>query len=87
MGLSPAQAISKRTVTRGVFVLKPFMCPAVTLGVFTDKLPSSSGLARGQFDQDLKDGWTTQKAPGVESTVGNPPPTGAVQGRGEAPRG
>ena len=70
MGLSPEQAILELTLTRGEFVIRHFKCPAVTLGVFTDKLPNSRGPARGQIDQDLKDGRAIQKALGRCSTTG-----------------
>lgn len=46
MGLSPEQESFDRTLTRWKFVLRRFKCPAVTLGVFTDKLPNLRGLAR-----------------------------------------
>ena len=48
MGLSDDKMILERTLTRGQFILRRFGCPAVTLGVFTDKLPNTHGLARGQ---------------------------------------
>ena len=82
-GLNSERAILERTLTRGEFVLRRFKCPAVTLGVFTDKLPNSRGLARAQIDQDLKDGRAIQKALGVGSTAGKAAPhTGASRGRG-----
>ena len=83
MGLNSERAILERTLTRGEFVLRRFKCSAVTLGVFTDKLPNSRGLARAQIDQDLKDGRAIQKALGVGSTAGKAAPhTGASRGRG-----
>ena len=60
--LSDDKMILERALTRGQFILRRFGCPAVTLGVFTDKLPNTRNLARGQIDQDLKDGRAIPKA-------------------------
>ena len=68
-------------------MLRRFKCSAVTLGVFTEKLPNSRGLARGHIDQERKDGRAIQKALGVGPTVEKAPPTGAGRGRGAAPSG
>ena len=54
-GLSSKQAIWERMLTRGQFVLRRFGSPAITLGVFADKLPSTRGLTKRQIDQDLTD--------------------------------
>ena len=72
----------ERTLTRGQFILRRFGCPAVTLGVFTDKLPNTRGLGRGQIDQDLKDSRAIQKAQGQASAVGTAPHMGGARGRG-----
>ena len=39
--LSEDKMILERTLTRGQFILRRFGCSAVTLGVFTDKLPNT----------------------------------------------
>ena len=82
MGLSEDKMILERTLTRGQFIRRRFRCPVVTLGVFTDKLPNTRGLARGQIDQDLKDGRAIPKEQGQASTVGTAPHKGGVRGRG-----
>ena len=82
MGLNSERAILERTLTRGELVLRGFMCPALPLGVFTDKLPNSRGLARAQIEQDLKEGQAIEKMLSVGSTTGKAPPTGASRGLG-----
>ena len=91
MGLSEENIISERTLTRGQFIFRRFGRPAVTLGVLTDKLPNTSGLARGQIDQDLKGSRAIQKAQGPVSAAGTAQHEGGVRGHGthgaSAPRG
>lgn len=55
------------------FVVRRFGCPAVTSGVFTDKLPNTRRLTKSQIDQDLEDGRAIQKVLGTGSTVGSAP--------------
>ena len=49
---------------------------------FTDKISSTRGLAKGQIDQDRKDGCTIQKAQGPISTAGTAPHNVGARGRG-----
>ena len=49
---------------------------------FTDKISSTRGLAKGQIDQDRKDGCTIQKAQGPISTAGTAPHKVGARGRG-----
>ena len=69
------------TLTRGQFIFRRFGRPAVTLGVLTDKLPNTSGLARGQIDRDLKDDRAIQKAQDPVSAAGTAPQGGATRRR------
>ena len=82
MGLSDGRMTLERTLTRGQFILRRFGCPAVTLRVFTDKLPNTRGLARGLINRDLKDGRAIQTAQGPVSAAGTAPHKGSVRGRG-----
>ena len=82
MALSCKQAILDRMLTRGQFVLRHFGWPAVTVGVFTDKLPSPRGLTKSKIDQDLRDGRAIQEALGGGSTVGTASPHGLHPGAG-----
>ena len=49
---------------------------------FPDKPSNTLGLARGQIDQDRKDGRTIQKVQGPVSAAGTAPHKGSVRGRG-----
>ena len=49
---------------------------------FPDKLSNTLGLARGQIDQDRKDGRAIQKVQGSVSAAGTPPCKVIVRGRG-----
>ena len=82
-GLSSEQSFLEQTLTRGQFLLRRFGCPAVTLGVFTDKLPNTRSLTKGHIDdEDLKDGRAVQKAQGTGLTVGKAPPKWRRHGAG-----
>ena len=49
---------------------------------FTDKPSNTRGQARGQIDQDRKDGRAIQKVQGLVSAGGAAPHKGSVRGRG-----
>ena len=49
---------------------------------FPDKPSNTLGLARGQIDQDRKDGRAIQKVQGPVPAVGAAPHKGSVRGRG-----
>ena len=49
---------------------------------FPDKPSNTLGLARGQIDQDRKDGRTIQKVQGPVSAAGTAPHKSTVRGRG-----
>ena len=49
---------------------------------FPDKLSNTLGLARGQIDQDRKDGHAIQKVQGSVSAAETGPHKGSVRGRG-----
>ena len=49
---------------------------------FPHKLSNTLGLARGQIDQDRKDGRAIQKVQSPVSAAGTAPHKGSVRGRG-----
>lgn len=70
LGLFKANRILERALTRGEFILRGFGYAAVTLSIFTDKLPNTRGLSKDQIKRDLKDVRAIQKAQCPGSKVG-----------------
>ena len=68
----------------GAVVLRRLGYPAVTLGVplglFTDKLPSSRVLTKGQIDQDLTEGRAISRSLCAGSTVETALPMAGARG-------
>ena len=65
LGLLEAQRVLERTIWRGLCVMRRFQNDAaLTLALFTDKLPNSRGVSKLQLDLDSKQVRALQKAMG-----------------------